>query len=54
MAATPTQTTEPASIVAALQMTSGNDRDANLASAERLLQAAAARGARVAVLPENF
>jgi nitrilase len=43
-----------ASIVAAVQMTSGNDRDANLATAERLLQAAVARGARVAVLPENF
>jgi len=54
MAGTSTVTTENASTVAALQMTSGNDRDANLATAERLLQAAAARGARVAVLPENF
>jgi predicted amidohydrolase len=50
----PTEPSENASIVAALQMTSGNDRDANLATAERLLQVAAARGARVAVLPENF
>ena len=41
-------------MVAALQMTSGNDREANLAAAERLLQSAGARGARVAVLPENF
>jgi nitrilase len=50
----PTAQSAQASIVAALQMTSGNDRDANLAIAERLLQAAAARGARIAVLPENF
>jgi deaminated glutathione amidase len=54
MAGTPTETTENASSVAALQMNSGNDRDANLATAERLLQAAAASGAQVAVLPENF
>jgi nitrilase len=40
--------------VAALQMTSGGEREANLASAWRLLQRAAERGARVAVLPENF
>ncbi|MBU6377265.1 MAG: carbon-nitrogen hydrolase family protein [Gammaproteobacteria bacterium] len=40
--------------VAALQMTSGPDVDANLATAERLLRAAAAAGACVAVLPENF
>lgn len=50
----PSVPTERASIVAALQMTSGNDREANLATAERLLQLAAARGARLAVLPENF
>jgi predicted amidohydrolase len=54
MAGAPTVTSENASIVAALQMTSGNDTQANLATAERLLQSAAARGARVAVLPENF
>ena len=41
-------------MVAALQMCSGGDRDANLMKAESLLQIAAARGARIAVLPENF
>jgi predicted amidohydrolase len=50
----PHQPSQKASIVAAVQMSSGNDRDANLESAERLLEAAAARGAQVAVLPENF
>jgi deaminated glutathione amidase len=40
--------------VAALQMCSGSDRDANLATAGKLLARAAAEGARVAVLPENF
>jgi len=40
--------------VAALQMTSGGERDANLATSHRLLRQAAERGARVAVLPENF
>ncbi|MFO1401433.1 MAG: carbon-nitrogen hydrolase family protein [Steroidobacteraceae bacterium] len=40
--------------VAALQMTSAADRDANLATAARLLERAAAAGSRVAVLPENF
>ncbi len=40
--------------VAALQMTSSADVGANLATAERLASAAAAQGARVAVLPENF
>ena len=44
----------PAISVAALQMCSGDGREANLASAGRLLALAAARGARVAVLPENF
>ena len=44
----------PAVTVAALQMCSGEGRDANLETAGRLLEAAAARGARVAVLPENF
>jgi nitrilase len=40
--------------VAALQMSSGAERAANLESAAQLLETAAARGARVAVLPENF
>ncbi len=40
--------------VAAVQMNSGGDVDANLAAAGRLIAAAAAAGARVAVLPENF
>jgi hypothetical protein len=40
--------------VAALQMTSSDDVAANLATASRLLHEAAAVGARVAVLPENF
>ena len=40
--------------VAALQMTSGTDVAANLATARRLLADAAAAGARVALLPENF
>jgi nitrilase len=41
-------------IVAALQMTSGPDVAANLAVVARLAPEAAARGARVLVLPENF
>lgn len=40
--------------VAAVQMTSSADVAENLASAARLLRAAAAGGARIAVLPENF
>ena len=40
--------------VAALQMTSGTDAGTNVATARRLLAEAAASGARVAVLPENF
>lgn len=40
--------------VAAVQMTSGEDVAANLATAARLLREAADAGARVAVLPENF
>jgi nitrilase len=40
--------------VAALQMTSGADVAANLAQAGALLDEAAERGARLAVLPENF
>ena len=41
-------------IVAAIQMTSGADVGANLADARALLEEAAARGARLAALPENF
>jgi nitrilase len=40
--------------VAALQMTSGPDVAANLEQARALLEDAAARGARLAALPENF
>jgi nitrilase len=40
--------------VAAIQMTSGPDVAANLEQARLLLEEAAARGARLAVLPENF
>lgn len=40
--------------VAAIQMVSSHDIEGNLAEAQRLLQQAAADGARVAVLPENF
>lgn len=49
-----TATPEPPSCVAALQMCSGEAQSANLTTAGRLLETAAARGARVAVLPENF
>jgi predicted amidohydrolase len=41
-------------LAAAVQMASGADRDANLARAETLVRDAAARGARLAVLPEVF
>jgi deaminated glutathione amidase len=40
--------------VAAVQMTSGTDVARNLVRARELLEQAAARGARLAVLPENF
>lgn len=40
--------------VAAIQMTSSNDVEANLAEARRQLLAAAESGAALAVLPENF
>ncbi len=40
--------------VAAVQMTSGTDVEANLDAATQLISKAAARGARLAVLPENF
>lgn len=41
-------------LIAAIQMTSGSDVEANLAEAGRLVSEAAAQGARMAVLPENF
>src|SRR5579883_2461458 len=41
-------------LVAALQMTSGPDVSANLREARKLLEEAAARGAQLAALPENF
>ena len=41
-------------VVAAAQMTSTADVDRNLASAESLVAEAAARGAALAALPENF
>ena len=40
--------------VAAVQMVSGTDPDANLATARTLVLDAAARGARLVVLPEYF
>ena len=40
--------------VAALQMVSGQSPDENMAHARRLLEAAAAQGAELAVLPEYF
>lgn len=40
--------------IAALQMVSAADVAANLKAAERLIAAAAAEGARLAALPENF
>lgn len=42
------------SIIAAIQMNSNDMIDENLLAAKRLLQIAAKRGARLAVLPENF
>lgn len=41
-------------VLAALQMVSGPELDANLAQAEALIAEAAAGGARLLVLPENF
>jgi len=41
-------------VVACIQMASGPNVDANLFEAERLVGLAAARGARLVVLPENF
>ncbi|MFX7895073.1 nitrilase-related carbon-nitrogen hydrolase, partial [Acinetobacter baumannii] len=40
--------------IAALQMVSGPDVAANLATARRLLEDAARQGARLAALPEYF
>jgi len=40
--------------IAAIQMTSTRDVDANVAEATRLVGAAAAAGASLAILPENF
>ena len=40
--------------VAAIQMTSGHDIEANLATATRFLEEAASRNAVLAALPENF
>ena len=40
--------------VAAVQMTSGVEVEPNLAQARMLLEQAAAQGAKLAVLPENF
>lgn len=40
--------------VAAIQMASGPNVNANLLEAERLIRDAAARGAKLVVLPENF
>jgi deaminated glutathione amidase len=41
-------------LVSAIQMTSGPDVQANLRDARALLEEAAARGAQLAALPENF
>jgi len=40
--------------VAAIQMVSGTERDANLAQARQALDQAAEQGAELAVLPEYF
>jgi predicted amidohydrolase len=41
-------------LAAAIQMTAGNDKPANLARAERLIRLAGARGANLVALPEVF
>ena len=50
----PDMTDSAAPIAAAIQLSSVADRDANLATAGRLLRQAAAAGVALAVLPENF
>ena len=47
-------TSSPLCRIAAVQMISGPDVDANLAEADRLIGEAAARGARLVALPEYF
>lgn len=46
--------TPSATLAAAIQMSSGGDKAANFETAARLLEEAAGRGARFAVLPEMF
>ncbi|MCB1863941.1 MAG: carbon-nitrogen hydrolase family protein [Chromatiales bacterium] len=46
--------TEPLPLLAAVQLASGPNVNANLLEAERLIAQAAAAGAKVVVLPENF
>jgi predicted amidohydrolase len=41
-------------LAAAIQMTTGSDKAANLDKAERMIRLAAARGARIVALPEVF
>src|ERR1700722_4509040 len=41
-------------LAAAIQLSSGNDKAANLEKAEHLIRLAAARGARLVALPEVF
>ncbi len=45
---------QPAVPVAAIQLASGSNVNANLLEAEKLIETAVAAGARMAVLPENF
>ena len=41
-------------MLSAIQMTSGNDLQANLKQLESLLQEASSAGSQLVVLPENF
>ncbi len=41
-------------LLAAIQMASGTDRDNNLKEADRLITSAAEKGAKLVILPENF